>query len=265
MSWTHPYSWRRTERSDARPIERGYPSEVDADDLLTLVASEPRVTYEPGEKLISVGDRHPQVFVLASGVLQVERDGRVLARFDEGGSITGEIGLLLGSAATADVVAVESSVVHRVDDAERYLDQQPEFARHLAEVLARRLSRVTSYIDDVYRQFEQHGGTLGLVPKVLDDLLGSQRQDVDSGSDASPTAPTEPAAQPVHRGLTPMNQVARSGSDGDRLLGFDAPPVDSAGPRVDLDVRWDGTDLTTGIQDQGVTDAIVPRPVRAER
>jgi CRP/FNR family transcriptional regulator, cyclic AMP receptor protein len=162
---------------------------VNSDDLLALVASEPRVTYEPGEKLINVGDRHPRVFVLASGVLQVERDGRVLARFDEGGSITGEIGLLLGTPATADVVAVESSVVHVVDDAERYLDQQPEFARHLAEVLARRLSRVTSYIDDVYRQFEQHGGTLGLVPQVLDDLLGSQRREIDPGSEREPDSP----------------------------------------------------------------------------
>jgi CRP/FNR family transcriptional regulator, cyclic AMP receptor protein len=162
---------------------------VNAADLLRLVESEPRVTYEPGEQLIKVGDLHPRVFVLASGVLQVERDGRVLARFDEGGSITGEISLLLGSPATADVVAVESSVVHVVDDAERYLDQQPEFARHLAEVLARRLSKVTSYIDDVYRQFEQHGGTLGLVPQVLDDLLGSQRQAVDSGSDREPDSP----------------------------------------------------------------------------
>lgn len=162
---------------------------MNADDLLQLVASEPTVSYAPGEPLIRVGDRDQPMFVLASGVLEVERDGHVLARFEEPGSVVGEIGLLLGAPASANVVAAEPSVAHRVHDAERLFDQNPEFARFIAQVLARRLSRVTSYIDDVYRQFEQHGGTLGLVPKVLDDLLGSHRPDVDAGSEREPDSP----------------------------------------------------------------------------
>ena len=162
---------------------------MNADDLLRLVASEPSVSYAAGDKLIRIGDLDHPVFVLRHGALQVERDGHVLARFDEPGSVVGEIGLLLGSPASADVVAVEGSVVHRVDDADRLFDQYPDFARFIAQVLARRLSRVSSYIDDVYRQFEQHGGTLGLVPKVLDDLFGSHRPAVDAGSEREPDSP----------------------------------------------------------------------------
>jgi len=162
---------------------------VTPDDLLRLVASEPRVSYAPGETLISVGDLHPSVFVLVSGAFHVERDGHVLALLDDPGSIVGEISLLLDTPASANVVAIEESTVHRVDDAARLFDEYPEFARFIAEVLARRLSRVTSYIDDVYRQFEQHGGTLGLVPKVLDDLLGTHRADVDAGSEREPDSP----------------------------------------------------------------------------
>ena len=33
------------------------------------------------------------------------------------------------------------------------------------------------------------GGTLGLVPKVLDDLLGTHRADVDAGSEREPDSP----------------------------------------------------------------------------
>jgi CRP-like cAMP-binding protein len=162
---------------------------VNADDLLRLVESEPRVTYEPGDALIEIGGLQQPVFVLESGAIRVERDGHVLASFDEPGSIVGEISLLLGTPASANVIAVERTVVHRVDDAERLFDQNPEFGRFIAQVLARRLSRVTSYIDDVYRQFDQHGGTLGLVPKVLDDLLGSHRPEVDAGSEREPDSP----------------------------------------------------------------------------
>ncbi len=162
---------------------------MNADDLLRLVESEPRVTYETGETLIEIGGLHHPVFVLESGALRVERDGHVLARYADAGSIVGEIALLLGTPASATVIAAERSIVHRVDDAERLFDQNPEFARFIAQVLARRLSRVTSYIDDVYRQFDQHSGTLGLVPKVLDDLLGSHRPDVDAGSEREPDSP----------------------------------------------------------------------------
>ena len=162
---------------------------MNADDLLRLVESEPKVSFEPGEALISLGAEHPPVFVLESGALVVERDGHVIARYDEPGSIVGEISLLLGTSASADVIAVEASTLHRVDDAERLFDEYPEFARFIAQVLARRLFRVTSYIDDVYRQFEQHGGTLGLVPKVLDDLLGTHRAEVDAGSEREPDSP----------------------------------------------------------------------------
>lgn len=162
---------------------------MNADDLLRLVESEPKVSYASGESLISVGATHHPVFVLESGVLQVERDGHVIARYDDPGSIVGEISLLLGTPASADVIAVGPTVVHRVDDAQRLFDQYPEFARFIAQVLARRLARVTSYIDDVYRQFEQHGGTLGLVPQVLDDLLGSHQPDVDAGSEREPDSP----------------------------------------------------------------------------
>jgi CRP/FNR family transcriptional regulator, cyclic AMP receptor protein len=162
---------------------------VNADDLLRLVASEPRQSYAAGDVLISAGELHPSVFVVAEGAFHVERDGHVLALLDEPGSIIGEISLLLETPASANVVAVEDSIVHRVDDAQRLFDEYPDFARFIAQVLARRLSRVTSYIDDVYRQFEHHGGTLGLVPQVLDDLLGTHRTEVDAGSEREPDSP----------------------------------------------------------------------------
>ena len=182
--------WRDRAVPERAESEDGYSSAVNADDLLRLVESEPRVTYEPGEALISVGDPHHPVFVLAIGALQrrARRSrARPLRRTRQHRRRDRPAARHARHPPTS--IAVERSVVHRVDDAERLFDEKPEFARFIAQVLARRLSRVTSYIDDVYRQFEQHGGTLGLVPKVLDDLLGSHRPDVDAGSEREPDSP----------------------------------------------------------------------------
>lgn len=160
-----------------------YSRRVDADDLLELVSTLPRLALETGETLIREGQTDAAVFVLASGALDVERAGRRVARLTDPGAIVGELSLLLSSPATADVIAAEPSIVHRVDDANGLFDTYPGFGRHLAETLARRLHRVTSYLADLHRQFDDRSGTLGLVPTVLEDLLGTERPPVDSGSD----------------------------------------------------------------------------------
>ncbi|MEO6571686.1 MAG: cyclic nucleotide-binding domain-containing protein, partial [Ilumatobacteraceae bacterium] len=90
---------------------------MDASVLLHMVADRPIVEFADGDLLIGAGQPDPPLFVLAAGTLEVRNRQLALARLDDPGAIVGEIGLLLGTPATADVVAVGPVTVRRIDDA----------------------------------------------------------------------------------------------------------------------------------------------------
>jgi CRP/FNR family transcriptional regulator, cyclic AMP receptor protein len=158
-------------------------------DVLRLTEAAPERHVDAGETIIGFGDADPALFVLVSGELEVRRDGATLAHLSEPGAIVGELSLLLGTPASADVIAVEPSVVRRVDDAEQLFRDVPEFGQHLAITLAGRLHRVTTFLGDLQEQFADRPGTLGLVPTVLKGLLSQDQRDVDLGSDREPDSP----------------------------------------------------------------------------
>lgn len=162
---------------------------MDPRDVLRLADGAPERHVAAGDAIITFGEADPALFVLVSGVLEVRRDGATLARLDEPGAIVGELSLLLGTTASADVVAAEASVVRRLDDAEQLFREVPEFGRHLAVTLARRLHRVTTFLGDLQDQFADRPGTLGLVPTVLSGLLSHEQRDVDLGSDREADSP----------------------------------------------------------------------------
>jgi CRP/FNR family transcriptional regulator, cyclic AMP receptor protein len=162
---------------------------VDSRDVLRLAEAAPERHVDADEAIISFGEAEPALFVLVSGALEVRREGATIARLDDPGAIVGELSLLLGTPASADVVAVEPSVVRRLDDAERLFQEVPEFGRHLAVTLASRLHRVTTFLGDLQEQFADRPGTLGLVPTVLKGLLSQGHSEVDLGSDREPDSP----------------------------------------------------------------------------
>jgi len=158
-------------------------------DVLQLASRHPAVELTDGQRLIIFGEPEPALYVLSSGALDVYVGGRVVSRLTRPGDVVGEIGLLLGTPASADVIAAGDTVAHRIDDAAALFIEQPGFGRHLAEVLARRLLHVTSFLGDIEAQFADRRDTLGLVPGVLSDLLGGSAPDVDSGSEREPDSP----------------------------------------------------------------------------
>jgi len=158
-------------------------------DVLHLADGAPEVRFDGGDSVIVFGEADPALFVLVSGALEVRREGTTLVRLTEPGAIVGELSLLLGTKASADVVATEPTVLRRLDDAEQLFCDVPDFGRHLAMVLALRLHRVTTFLGDLQAQFAHQPGTLGLVPIVLDELLSQGRDDLDLGSDREPDAP----------------------------------------------------------------------------
>lgn len=162
---------------------------MNADELLALVATVPAISLADGESLITDGEPNPGLFVLVDGTLRVERHGHPLATIDTHGTVVGEMALLLGTSASATVLADGPAVVRRIADVEQLFSEHPDFARYVAEVLARRLHRISTMLEDLQEQFADHGGTRALVPGVISDLLGSGRHDYDMGSDREPDSP----------------------------------------------------------------------------
>ena len=162
---------------------------MDAVDILRLTGERPNEPLADGELVLREGERSGALFVLVAGVLEVRRRGRAVVQISAAGAIVGELGLLLDSPASADVVAVGPATVRRIDDAARFFAEVPEFARHLATLLARRLWQISTYLTDLQEQFADRGEVLGLMPGVLQELLGSSLPEPEPGSERELESP----------------------------------------------------------------------------
>ena len=162
---------------------------MDQSDVLEIAARHPAVSFAHGDAVVVSGERSTSLLVLVSGELVVRTGGREIARITQPGSVVGEIGLLLGAPASADVESIGDTVMHRIDDATALFTEYPGLGQHLAVVLAARLRRVTTFLTDVDQQFADRTPTLGLVPDVLSQLLSGAVRDVDTGSEREPDSP----------------------------------------------------------------------------
>ncbi|MET0276548.1 MAG: cyclic nucleotide-binding domain-containing protein [Acidimicrobiia bacterium] len=156
------------------------------EELLTLVQHAPRRSLEAGEVLITDGQGAHPLYVLLSGALRVEKAGAAIALVTERGACVGEMSLLLGVPATADVLASERSEVAVIDDAPANLDEEGSLTLTLARLLAGRLQVMTTYLADLKRQYADHEGGLGMVDVVLGSLMRSPGPRTQLGSDRDP-------------------------------------------------------------------------------
>jgi CRP-like cAMP-binding protein len=141
------------------------------DELLVLARGLPRRVVDAGEVVLADGAATDALYVLLEGTLRVEKGGVAIATVAEPGTCVGEMSLLLDVPVTADVVAVERSVLAVIDDAPARLDAGPELPLALARLLAARLQVMTSYLADLKHQYADHEGGLGMVDVVLGTLL----------------------------------------------------------------------------------------------
>ena len=112
-----------------------------------------------------------------------------IAVVTEAGACVGEMGLLLGVPATADVVASEPSVVAVIDDAHaRCSTANAGLPLALARLLAARLQVMTTYLADIKLQYADHEGGLGMVDVVLGSLMrgSGPRSTLGSARDPDP-------------------------------------------------------------------------------
>jgi CRP/FNR family cyclic AMP-dependent transcriptional regulator len=106
------------------------------------------------EELFHKGDEGSQIFVIATGQLKVittsnDGDDLIFCVLDPG-EVIGEVGLLADRPRTATVAAIAKSeliVINRRDFGS-LLRRRPEVAIELLMVLARRLARVSEFVED---------------------------------------------------------------------------------------------------------------------
>ena len=154
--------------------------------LLQLAEAHPRRALEPGTVLLVDDENVHALYVLLEGSLRVEKSGVPVAIVSEPGACVGEMSLLLGITATADVVTAEPSVVAVIDDAPALLEGDAKLALALARLLAARLQVMTTYLADLRNQYADHEGGLGMVDVVLGSLMRSPGARTELGSERVP-------------------------------------------------------------------------------
>ncbi len=99
-----------------------------------------------GQLLLEQGGKTGKLFVLRSGVLEVERDGMLVGTARQPGAVFGEMSLLLDIVHSATVRAVTDVEVFVLADALRVLEAHPAWTLQIARLLARRVDATTAQL-----------------------------------------------------------------------------------------------------------------------
>jgi CRP/FNR family cyclic AMP-dependent transcriptional regulator len=156
------------------------------EELLEIAHGHPRRSVDTGDVIIVDGEPVGALYVLLEGALRVEKGGMPISAVTEPGTCVGEMSLLLGISATADVVASEPSVLAVIEDAPALLEGEAGLPVALARLLATRLHVVTGYLADLKHQYADHEGGLGMVDVVLGSLVRGAGSRSELGSERDP-------------------------------------------------------------------------------
>jgi CRP/FNR family transcriptional regulator, cyclic AMP receptor protein len=154
--------------------------------ILDLCRSLPARAFESGTDLLCEGKTAGVLYVLIEGEVEILKDNFQVAVISDPGAIFGEISVLLDIPNTATVRAISPCTAHVVEDCDLFLQSHKEIAYQLSKLLAQRVYRLTTYLVDLKRQFEQQGNHLSMVDEVLETLIHDQRQSITLGSDRDP-------------------------------------------------------------------------------
>ncbi len=146
-------------------------------DPLTLCAACPERRVPAGTVLVEEGVRTERLYVLKSGSFEVVRGGVRVVAIAEPGSFLGEISAVLATTPTASVIAECDSTVLVIEQAGAAVQRDPALTFAIAQLLARRLLAVTSYLVDIKRQYAGSNTHLALMDQVLANLSAMQPGD----------------------------------------------------------------------------------------
>jgi len=123
--------------------------------ILESVQGLEETPFQSGHDVLRQGERKRHLYVLASGSVEILKNGQRLCEISEPGSIFGELSVLLKTFHFATVRTLETSSFYIIDDGEIFLSENPAVGVHIARVLASRLAKLDSYFADLKREFKE--------------------------------------------------------------------------------------------------------------
>jgi CRP/FNR family cyclic AMP-dependent transcriptional regulator len=142
-------------------------------EILWRFKDHPLTRFAPGATLITEGQQTGRLFVLASGAVSVLRKGTPVVRFDEPGTVLGEIATLLRAPHTATVRAEGEVSAYVIDNALEWLEDRPAMALHVGALLAERLQRTTTMLVEL-QQAGAPEPQRGLIETLFRTLTGQR-------------------------------------------------------------------------------------------
>ncbi len=122
--------------------------------------------FDRGQDVLRQGERKRQLYVLASGSVEVLKNGQRLCEVSEPGSVFGELSVLLKAFHFATVRTLEPCQFYIVDKGEEFLANNPTVGLYIARVLASRLAKLDSYFADLKRELHELNGQLNQATPV---------------------------------------------------------------------------------------------------
>ena len=119
--------------SEQQLVIVGDPSLLRGDDKI--------LSFKKGAPVCMEGDKDNRLFILLSGVLAVERNGKYIARIESAGEGVGELSLLLNQVRTASLIAEQDAdlLVLQAEDLEAFHKTHMDFYQNVAFTLAKRI------------------------------------------------------------------------------------------------------------------------------
>ncbi|MFN3218903.1 MAG: cyclic nucleotide-binding domain-containing protein [Acidimicrobiales bacterium] len=154
--------------------------------ILERCASMPVRRLDPGDVLIVEGERSGLMHVVVDGSFAVSQGDAILPTIVEPGVVLGELSVLLDIPHTATVTATVPSSVVSIAEPLAFVSEDTESLLELTRLLARRVHRLTAYLDDLRVQYGDSGGHLGMVDAILKELSAGDLPEIDSGSEREP-------------------------------------------------------------------------------
>ncbi len=149
------------------------------DTILTSIAALPKRSLAVGDTLLEENSETDALYFLASGGVEVLKDGVQIAEVREMGAVFGEMSVLLDTPHTATVRALDAAEVFVAEHPAAFLRDHSDVMFYVAEILARRLNALNRYLVDVKRQFGDQGDHLAMLDEVLDTLMNKHPRNIE--------------------------------------------------------------------------------------
>ena len=155
-------------------------------EILQQCRAMPERSVPAGEDILREGDRTGVLFVLIEGAVEVRKGDVQVNTVTDPGAVFGEMSVLLDAPHMATVRTLAPSRFHVVEDARRFLNDDPTVTFAVSRLLARRLNAMITYLADLKHQFGDQSDHLGMVDEVLEVLAHHQGEEHSPGSDRDP-------------------------------------------------------------------------------